>query len=386
MKKILALILSLTLVSTMFVACSNTTTDTSTDDTVVEATDEPEATPEVDDTEEVEDLEEVEETDNNVLNLYTWEGMFPQEVLDGFEAETGYEINYVTFDTDETMLAKLQAADGGDYDLIIADDYIIETAIAEGLVQTIDTSAISNYDNINEAYQGQFYDPTDEYTIPFGAGVMALVYDPSLVSIEIDSFEDLWDKSLQSNVGIVANYRVVLGITLLTMGESMNTEDVSIIEEAGTKLLELSSNIRVIKDSYLQDDLLSGEVGVALMYTSQTTQALLTNPDLEVVFPTEGTGFGVMAQFIPVNAPNSEAALAFMDYVLDAEIAASCFEWLGYYSTNSAADEYIYEEYQEFLTLPDDFDASTLEMIENISSEADEAFSIAWTAFKTAAE
>ncbi|MFI3326098.1 MAG: spermidine/putrescine ABC transporter substrate-binding protein [Clostridia bacterium] len=380
MKKILASILSLAMICTMFTACSSSssTDDSSdtTDDTVVETT----ATPEP--TEEPEE----EEVDNNVLTLYTWEGMFSQDVLDGFEAETGYEINYVTFDTDETMLAKLQAAEGGDYDLVIADDYIIETAIAEGLVQTIDTSVISNYDNINEAYQGLFYDPTDEYTVPFGAGVMALVYDPSLVSIEIDSFEDLWDKSLQSNVGIVANYRVVNGITLLSMGESMNTEDVSVIEEAGVKLLELAPNIRVIKDSYLQDDLLSGEVGVALMYTSQTTQALLANPDLEVVFPTEGTGFGTMAMFIPSEAPNSVAALAFMDYVLDAEVGASCFEWLGYYSTNAAADEYIYEEYQAFLTLPDDFDASTLEMIENVSSEADEAHSKIWTAFKTAAE
>jgi spermidine/putrescine transport system substrate-binding protein len=60
-----------------------------------------------------------------------WEGMFPQEVLDAFTAETGIKVNYSSFDTDETMLAKLETAKGGDYDVVIADDYIIETAIAE---------------------------------------------------------------------------------------------------------------------------------------------------------------------------------------------------------------------------------------------------------------
>ena len=72
------------------------------------------------------------------VNLYTWEGMFPQEVLDAFTAETGYQVNYSSFDTDETMLARLEAAEGGDYDVVIADDYIIETAIAQGLVSELD--------------------------------------------------------------------------------------------------------------------------------------------------------------------------------------------------------------------------------------------------------
>ena len=103
------------------------------------------------------------------LVLYTWEAMFPQEVLDTFTEETGISINYVNFDTDETMLAKLQAAEGGEYDLIIADDYIIETAIEEGLVQPLDKAKIPSIGNVNPLYQGQFYDPTDAYTVPYRA-------------------------------------------------------------------------------------------------------------------------------------------------------------------------------------------------------------------------
>lgn len=319
-----------------------------------------------------------------VLNLFTWEGMFPQEVLDDFTNETGIEINYVNFDYDETMLTKLEAAKGGDYDLIIADDYIIETVIEKGLAQKLDTEKITNHSNINEIYQEQFYDPADEYTIPYGAGVQTIVYDPSVVTTEIKGYADLWSEDLKDNLGVIANYRVVNGMALKTMGESYNTEDVSVIEAAGEKLLELAPNIRLIKDDNIQDDLISGEIGAAVMYTSQVTMAMLANPELKIVYPSEGIGFGIMAQFIPSNAPHAEAAYAFIDYILQPEVSAKCFEYLGYYCTNLEAEQYINEEYREFLTLPEDFDGDT-EMIQNISSEAEDAHTKMWTEFKSAA-
>lgn len=318
------------------------------------------------------------------LTLFTWEGMFPQEILEGFTKETGYAINYNNFDYNETMLAKLEAAKGGDYDLVIADDYILETVIKEGLAQKLDKSRIKNYGNINPIYQAQFYDPNDQYTVPFGAGIQTIVYDPERVDIEIRGYADLFDPSLRDNVGIIANYRVINGLALKVLGESYNTEDIAKIEAAGEKLLELAPNIRVIKDDNLQDDLLSGEVAAAVMYTSQVTLAKTANPNLKVVFPSEGIGFGIMAAFIPSNAPNADAAYAFIDYVLRPEIAAQYFEWLGYYSTNSAADEYISDEYREFLTLPDNFTGNT-EMIQRISPEAEEVHTKVWTKFKSAA-
>lgn len=322
--------------------------------------------------------------ENGQLVLYTWENMFPQEVLDGFTQETGISVTYTNFDTDETMLARLEAAQGGDYDLVIADDYIIETAIQEGLVQELDTSRLENYGSINPVYQGQFYDPEDQYTIPYGAGVQTIVYDPSLVDIEINGYADLWDASLEDNLGVIGNFRVINGMALKVLGESYNTEDVAVIEEAGQKLLELAPNIRLIKDDNTQDDLLSGEVGAAVLYTSMVTMAKMANPDLEVVFPEEGIGFGVMAQFIPANAPNADAAYQFIDYILQPEISAQCFEYLGYYCTNLDAEQYISEEYRDFLTLPADIDTSNMEMIENISAEALEVHDRVWTEFKTA--
>lgn len=321
---------------------------------------------------------------NGELVLFTWEGMFPQEVLDGFTEETGIEVTYTNFDYDETMLAKLETAKGGDYDLVIADDYIIETVIAEGLAQELDTSKLENYGSINPVYQGQFFDPDNKYTVPYGAGVQTIVYDPSLVDIEINGYADLWDASLKDNVGIIGSFRVIDGMALKVLGESYNTEDTATIEAAGDKLQELAPNIRLIKDDNTQDDLLSGEVGAAVLYTSQVTMAKMANPDLKVVFPEEGIGFGIMAQFIPVNAPNAENAYKFIDYILQPEISAKCYEYIGYYCTNKDAEQYISEEYRDFLTLPEDIDTSRMEMIENISADAIEVHQRIWTEFKSA--
>ena len=117
MKKFFALALSLALALTAFAGCSGTSASASTPSAASGSTAGSAGT-----------------AASGELNLYTWEGMFPQEVLDAFTAETGIKVNYSSFDTDETMLAKLETAKGGDYDVVIADDYIIETAIAEGLV------------------------------------------------------------------------------------------------------------------------------------------------------------------------------------------------------------------------------------------------------------
>ncbi len=318
------------------------------------------------------------------LNLYTWEGMFPQEVLDAFTAETGIKINYSSFDTDETMLAKLETANGGDYDVVIADDYIVETAIAEGLVMPLDKSLIPNFGNINPAYQGQFFDPDDAYTVPYGSGVQTIVYDPSLVDLEIKGYADLWDASLKGSVGVTSNFRVMNGMALKIAGESYNTNELAAIDAAGAKLAELAPNIRLIKDDNLQDDLLSGEVSACVMYTSQVTMACLANPELKVVYPSEGVGFGIMAQFVPVNAPHADAAHAFIDYILRPEVSKQCFEFMGYYCTNKAADALIEAEYRAFLTLPEDLDTGKMEMIQNISAEAMEAHTRVWTEFRQA--
>lgn len=328
--------------------------------------------------------EEGQDSPGGELNLYTWDGMFPQEILTGFEEETGIRIHYSNFSYDEDMLAKLEETQGGDYDLVFADDYIIELVIAEGLAQKLDTSKMENYGNLNPVFMSQFYDPENAYTIPHGAGIPLLVYDPALTDVEIRGYGDLWNPALEDNIALTANYRVINGIALKTMGESYNTQDLDVIRAAGDKMQELAPNVRVINDSNTQDFVISGEAAVGFLYTSQVYLAMTARPDLKIVYPEEGLGFGIIAGFIPSQAPNAEAAYAFLDYINRPENAAACFEFLGYYCSNKAAEAYISEDMKELLVLPED--AAAGEIIQNISQEAEDLHAAIWDEFRSACD
>ena len=207
-----------------------------------------------------------------------------------------------------------------------------------------------------------------------------IVYDPDQVDIEIKGYKDLWDPSLEDSIALTANYRVINGITQLSMGESMNEEDVDTIKKTGEKLLELAPNVRLIQDDNTQNALLNGEASVAFLYTSQVTAALAENPDLKVVYPEEGLGFGIMGMFIPSQAPDKEAAYSFMDYIMEPEVAAKCMDYIGFYNTNKAADELVNPD----LVVPDSVEKG--EIIQNVSQEADEQYQKNWTEFKAACD
>ena len=202
-----------------------------------------------------------------------------------------------------------------------------------------------------------------------------------MVDIDIKGYGDLWDESLEDSIALTANYRVINGITNLVLGQDFNDQNLDDIAKTGEKLLELAPNVRLIQDDNTQDSLLNGEASVAFLYTSQVTAALQENQDLKVVYPEEGLGFGVMGMFIPSEAPDKDEAYQFMDYILQPENAAKCFDYIGYYCTNKAADSLL--ENQN-LVVPDSVTEGSA--VENISTEAEEAYNKNWTEFKAACD
>lgn len=315
------------------------------------------------------------------LNIYTWEGIFPQELLDNFTKKTGIKINYANFDTDETMLAKLQASGGADYDFVICDDYIVPKAIEEGLVSELDRTKISTWGNINPAFQGQYYDKDDKYTVPCGAGIMEIIYKPSATGFELKGYTDLWDNRLAGKVGIIANPRVINGIVLKLNGQSFNVTDTEEIRKVSEKLTKLAPNIKLVKDSYLNDDLVSGEIAAALVYTSIAVSACLSDSEIKTVLPEEGLGFGIMPGFIPSKAPNKDAAYKFIEYLNEPEVAAQWFSFMGYYDTNKASEQYLDPSIKSLITMPDNIKKEDMEMIENIPDDVYAVHEEVWTDF-----
>ncbi|MDR2588077.1 MAG: extracellular solute-binding protein [Spirochaetales bacterium] len=316
------------------------------------------------------------------LVLLTWPEMFPQEIIDEFRRETGIEVIYKACKDDggnEEMLATLRSSHGVMYDLVIADDYMVDFAVREGLARKLDKRRISNFSNINPTFQFQFYDPDNNYTVPYGAGIQTIVYDPSRISKKINRFNDLWDSTLKGSVGLVSNYRVINGLALKSMGKSYNSEAVAEINSAGQKLQKLAPNVRLLQDTGLKEALMDGTISAAVMYTDAALSAVIENPNLVAAFPEEGIGFGIMAAFIPSRAPNADAAMRFLNFILEPRRGAACFEHLMYYCTYSASENELSPELKDVLVLPDLWD---FEMMENVPYSAETAHVNVWNRFK----
>lgn len=322
--------------------------------------------------------------EERVLNVYSWDQVYPQEVLDDFKAETGITVNFSAFDSNETMLSKLEASKGADYDLVCADDYILEPISKKGLAQEIDTKKLSNYGNLNPKFQGQYFDPDNKYTVPYSAGIQTIIYDPEKVPFEIKSFNDLLDPRLKDSIGMNNNMLIMMGLALIADGNSVASENPDEIAAAGQKLIDMAPNIHAIKDSGLEEDLVAGEISVGLLYTNQNYLALQSNPKLKVVLPEEGVGFGTMVQFVPSKAENVDEAYEFMNYLLRPEVAKKCTQLVANYSVNKEADKLFSKEEKASLTVPEDLDQSKMQAMTSFSEEAMNQRSELWTKFKNA--
>lgn len=322
--------------------------------------------------------------EDKVLNLFTWEGYVDSQTIADFEAATGVRINFSTFDADETMLLKLQNAGGGDYDVIIAADYILNIARKEGLLAKLDKTLIPNYANIDPAYLSQYFDENNEYTAPYIAGTPLIVYNPDLVDIEITGYESLWDPSLRDSLVILDEPRNMIGITLKTLGQSFNVTDDEILNQAKEKLMLLRPNVRSFNSTTPDVDLISGECAVGYMYTSYVLSALIGNPDLKVAYPKEGMGFGIDCMVVPVNAPHKQNAHAFINFILDGIIGAQVAQAQLFISPNAAAYEFLPDDYKNnpALFIPPEV-LGTPEFIMDVG-EYESVYSDIWTQFKLA--
>ena len=219
--------------------------------------------------------------------------------------------------------------------------------------------------------------------MPYVAGTPLIIYDPAYVDIEITGYESLWDESLRDSIVIMDDARNVIGITLKTMGQSFNVTDEEILRQAGEKLMQLKPNIRALDYNTPHMLMVSGEATVGYMFTPQVLWALTERPDLKVVYPEEGMGFGIDCVFVPVNAPHPDNAHAFIDFMLRPEIAKDIAEVQSYLNCNLAAEPLLSEEYRsnsEVLYIPEEVLGDT-EFIQDVG-DAQVIYSEIWTQFK----
>lgn len=319
--------------------------------------------------------------EEKVINLFTWATYIDDATLADFEAATGIKVKYSYLTSNEEMLAKLEANGGSEYDLVLASDYALEILRKSDLIQPLNKELLPNFANLNPLYLGRYFDPESQYVVPYTAGTPLIVYDPAKVSFEIKGYADLWNEELKNQVVLVDDARNIVGITLKTMGKSFNETDPAVLEEASAKLKPLFPNVVSFDYDTPYTVLTSGQASAGYMFTPFVQLALMERPDLKVVFPEEGLGFGIDGLVIPKNAPHPESAHALLNYLLDGKVAANTAKVQMYMTPNSAALEYMTEEEKNNPTYVSDAQIESAEFIKDVG-EATKLYQQIWTEFK----
>jgi len=326
--------------------------------------------------------------EEKVVNLYAWSEYIPQALLDGFTEQTGLEVNYDAYSSNEELLAKLQAGASG-YDVIIPSDYTVSIMIKQGLLEELDFSKLPNFTNIGEEFKNPEYDPGNKYTVAYQWGTSCLVVDTSKVTRPITKWADLWDAEFEGRVVLLDDEREVIGMVLNVLGYDKNSTDPAQLEEAKAKFLELMPNVRLFDSDSPKTALLSGEVWLGQTWNGEAALAYQENPNIAYVFPEEGCTIWIDNLAIPKGAPHKDAAHQLINYILAPEASILITAEFPYSNPNIAALELLrtanpelYEAYMGFsATNPSPEDMQRLEFVEDLG-EATALWDRIWTEVK----
>lgn len=303
------------------------------------------------------------------LNVYNW-GEYISDGSDGsvdinaeFTRLTGIKINYTNFTSNEDMYNKI--VNGGvSYDIIIPSDYMVEKLINEGLVLKLNFDNIPNYKYISDEYKDLYFDPDNEYSVPYSVGMVGLIYNTVLVDEEPDSWSALWNEKYDGEILMFNNPRDAFGIAQFLSGIDINSEDLSDWVKAKEKLSEQKPLVK----SYVMDEIFnkmeSGAAALAPYYAGDYFSMYENNPDLAFVYPKEGTNIFVDSVCIPSSTKNKEAAELYINFLMDPNVALQNAYMICYASPNTEVVKN--EEYLSFLDElhPDAYDILYMDMAE----------------------
>ena len=321
--------------------------------------------------------------------LYTWVEYIDPEIKTQFEEECGVTVTETNFDSNETLLATLQAG-GADYDLVVPSDYMVQIMVDEGMLMELDYNVITNMQHMDPLNVNQYFDPEQKYTVPYFWGTSGFAVDTNVVTDYTASWEMMFDPDSPycGQISMLDDERETIGAALMYLGYPINDTDPEHLEEAKNLLIEQSACVRAY-DSQTNDDLLiSGETVLAHIWTGDAILAGLPDSGgregIVYVIPEEGCTIWQDNMAIPVGAPNAYTAMIFMNYLNIPEIAAQNAEWVGYGTPNAAAKDFIDPDIlaDEGIYPPEEV-SSRLQWIEDVG-DALQLYDRIWTEFKAA--
>jgi spermidine/putrescine-binding protein len=303
------------------------------------------------------------------LNFYNWSDYMDPALITAFEEEYAVDIVEDFYESNEAMLAQLQA--GASYDVIVPSDYMVGIMIQENLLTSINTDAVPNTANLGDRFTTLPYDSGNAYSAPYQYGTTGLGVNKAVVGEDFPRtwgliFDPELTATYPSGVSVLNDPRETMGAALKYLGYSLNDTDLVHLQEAADTISAALGGIATFDSDQYEESLANGEVPVSHGYSGNMITAIgdAANPDdFEYILPEEGATLWIDNMVVPVSAEHPCTAFTFINYLLDAENGATLTNFNYYGSPNAAALEFIEPAVTEFYAVTEE--AENLEVIED---------------------
>ncbi|WP_274422604.1 extracellular solute-binding protein [Blautia sp. XA-2221] len=329
--------------------------------------------------------------ETNMMNsekvvVYNWGEYLDPEVLTMFEEETGIDVVYEEFETNEILYPKISSGAIA-YDVICPSDYMIQRMIENDLLAEINFDNIPNIKNIGKDYmeQSRQFDPENKYSVPYCWGTVGILYNKTMVEEPITSWSVLWDEKYKDNILMQDSVRDAFGVTLKYLGYSLNSTDLDELTEARDLLIKQKPLVQAYVIDQVRDKMIGNEAAIGVIYSGEAIYTQKENPDLEYVIPEEGSNIWIDSWVIPKNAENKENAEKFINFLCRPEIALMNFEYITYSTPNTEARKMIEDEAirNSEIAFPNLSKYDNLETFQYLGTEADQTYGELWNQVKS---
>ncbi len=327
--------------------------------------------------------------DNITLNVYNW-GLYISDgdddsvdILSAFEELTGIRINYTTFDSNESLYAKMRSG-GASYDVIIPSDYMVGKMAAEGMLAELNFDNIPNFELIGEDYLGWAFDPDNTYSVPYTWGTTGIIYNTTLVEEPPASWADMWNVEYAGSILMFNNSRDAYAIAAKKLGLSLNPSSVEEVEQVMGELKNQKEMVQAYVMDEIFDKMEGCEAAMAPYYAGDALTMIDDNPDLAFVHPEEGVNFFVDCMCIPATSRHKEAAEMFINYMCEPDVGYCNIDYIGYSTPITEVWEMLDDElkYSE-IAYPSDEVMEKAEVFDTLPDEVNSALDAQWSEMKS---
>ncbi|WP_338521584.1 spermidine/putrescine ABC transporter substrate-binding protein [Candidatus Legionella polyplacis] len=257
----------------------------------------------------------------SIINIYIWGGEIPESIIQKFEKETGIQVNFSTYDNNETMYTKLKTSKTNIYDIILPSSYFVERMKVQGMLQHINHQQLPNLKNLDYHFLHHYYDFNNQYSVPITWGVTGIFYNNTKINSPPNSWKNFWNKIWKNQLMLLDDSREIFSISLISLGYNPNDKNPNHIKQAFKHLLKLIPNIKLFASDNVQSIIVDEDAIIGAVWNSDILKSEKENKHIKFYYPKEGFIVWIDCLAIPKNPPHIKEAYKFINFILQPNIS-----------------------------------------------------------------